>query len=219
MKTLLLMRHAKSSWKDTKLADHERPLNKRGRKDAPVMGQLLVDRELVPQLILSSSALRARQTAEVVAETADYTGEITYLNRLFMAEVEELIAVLRETPDDIERVMLIGHNPGLESLLQTLIGQIVSFPTAVIAHLSLPIDSWAQLSQTTSGELIEIWRPKEVRGEGAHEEEEDKEEEEKNKGKSKAKVKAQEPEKEKEKEKENPKSKDKEKGKAKKKGK
>ncbi len=214
MKTLLLMRHAKSSWKDTELADHERPLNKRGRRDAPMMGQLLVDRELVPQEILSSSALRARQTAEVVAETADFPGEITYLDRLYMAEADEIIAVLRELPDDIERVMVIGHNPGLETLLQILSGRIESLPTAVVAHLSLPIDSWAALSDATSGELVEIWRPKDLREGGeeeAEEEEKAKEKVEKKEPKEKAKGK--------EKEKEKSKEKDKAKGKSKKKDK
>ncbi len=185
MKTLLLMRHAKSSWKDTDVADHERPLNKRGRSDAPRMGQLLCDRELVPQVILSSSAARARQTAEALIKTSGFQGEISYLDRLYLAEADEYISALRELPDTIERVMVIGHNPGLESLLQVLSRRIESLPTAVIAHLVLPISRWSELSAETDGELVEIWRPKDL-----YEEEEEKEEKEKsNKVKSKKKAK------------------------------
>jgi phosphohistidine phosphatase len=194
MKTLLLMRHAKSSWKDTDLPDHERPLNKRGRRDAPMMGELLAERELIPERILSSSALRARQTAELMAETAGYTGNITYLDRLFMAEVDEYINALNDLPDDVDPAMLIGHNPGMETLLQMLSGQIEALPTAVIAHLRLPIESWAELTLNTQGELVEIWRPKELREEQGEKEEKGKEKPHasERKGKEKGKGKGQE---------------------------
>jgi len=163
MKTLLLMRHAKSSWKEKDVPDHERPLNKRGRRDVPLMSKLLVDRELIPQQIISSSALRTRQTAECLAEELEFWGDIVFQDRLYMAEAEEYLGMLRELPDDLEQVMLIGHNPGLETLLQMLSGRIEALPTAVIAHLALPITEWAQLNGETEGEIVEIWRPKEVR--------------------------------------------------------
>ena len=210
MKTLLLMRHAKSSWKDPDIADHDRPINKRGRNDAPLMGSLLVERELVPQRILSSSAARASQTAELVIETigkeVGLDMQVAFLDRLYMAEPPEIYEELRALPDDLERVMIIGHNPGLETLLQMLSSRIESLPTAVIAHLVLPIDSWAQLSSTVTGELIDIWRPKQLREEIEEEEKAEKE-----------KAKAKEKEKEKEKAKDKSKGKDKPKGKAKKK--
>lgn len=194
MKTLLIMRHAKSSWKEKKVADHERPLNKRGRHDAPIMGKMLAEHELSPQRILSSSALRARQTAEVMAESLHFGGDVTSMDQLYMAEPEGYIDALRELPNEVERVMVIGHNPGLEMLLQLLSGQIQSIPTAVIAHLVLPIDHWSELSINTPGELVDIWRPKEI--------ELAKEEKPQAKGKKS---------KEKEKEKEKPKPKKKEK--------
>ena len=165
MKTLLLMRHAKSSWKDKDLPDQERPLNKRGKKDAPIMGHWLKEQKDVPQRILSSSAQRARQTAESVVEASGYKGEVDYLDRLYMAEVDEYLNTLKELPDNLDRIMIIGHNPGLETLLQILSGKIESLPTAVVANLSLPIDHWADLSAETPGELVEIWRPREVRKE------------------------------------------------------
>jgi len=162
MKTILLMRHGKSSWKDSNLSDHDRPLSKRGQNDAPRMGMILCDRELIPQRILSSTALRARQTAEAIVQVSGFQEDVIYLDRLYMAEVEEYITVLRELPDSIERVMIIGHNPGLETLLQLLSGRIESLPTAVIAHLVLPIHHWVELSSDSNGDLVEIWRPKEV---------------------------------------------------------
>ncbi len=126
------------------------------------MGMILCDQELIPQRILSSTALRALQTAESVIQASGFQGEVVHLDRLYMAEADEYIAVLRELPDDIERVMVIGHNPGLETLLQMLSGRIESLPTAVIAHLVLPIQHWTELSAETNGELVDIWRPKEI---------------------------------------------------------
>ena len=142
MKTLLILRHAKSSWKHPELADHERPLNKRGQHDAPHLGTLLVDRATAPPVDFSSTAVRTRQTAEALIETSHYTGKVEYLDTLYMAEPPAYLKALRALPDDLERVLLIGHNPGLEGLVQLLSGQIVALPTAALAHLVLPIQSW-----------------------------------------------------------------------------
>jgi len=163
MKTLLLMRHAKSSWKDSDLPDMERPLNKRGLKDAPTMGRLLYEKELVPQIILSSYAERARQTAETVAEECRYLGEINYLGSFYLAEPGAYLEALLKLPDTTERVMVIGHNPGLEGVLQMLSQQVESLPTAAIAHLALPIKQWIDLNEETEGNLVEIFRPRELK--------------------------------------------------------
>jgi phosphohistidine phosphatase len=162
MKTLLLMRHGKSSWKETKLKDRERPLNKRGRKSVSRMGELLKEAELVPQVIYSSSAIRARQTVEALVTACGFTGEVEYLDSFYMAEPEVYLKRLRKLPDDIERIMLIGHNPGLEALMQILSGRVEALPTASIAYLSLPISSWKDSYVDTKAELIEVWRPKEI---------------------------------------------------------
>lgn len=191
MKTLLIMRHAKSSWKEHKIPDHERPLNKRGRHDAPLMGQLLAEHELEPQRILSSSAVRARETAEVMASSLHFDGDVTYMDQLYMAEPEGYIDALRELPNEVERVMIIGHNPGLEMLMQLLSGQIQAMPTAVIADLALPIDHWSELSINTQGELVDIWRPKEIT-EPKEEKQHTKEKKSKEKEKEKAKPKKKE---------------------------
>lgn len=159
MKTLLILRHAKSSWKHPELADHERPLNKRGKKDAPYVGQVLLDRELVPQRILSSTAVRSRQTAEAVVEACHYAGTVDYLDALYMAEPQAILAALRSLPDEVERVMVIGHNPGLEGMVQMLSGQIIALPTAALAHLFLPVQTWQGLTLETGGELVELYLP------------------------------------------------------------
>jgi len=156
MKTLLLMRNAKSSWKDQKLADIDRPLNKHGEHMASMVGEFLIEKELVPQLIISSSALRARKTAELVAAGAGYTGQIQYLSSLYMAEFATYLGVLSATSDEFERVLVVGHNPGLEALLQILSRRIVALRSASVAFVSLPLRSWRDLNANVEGELIEF---------------------------------------------------------------
>ena len=162
MKNLLLMRHGKSSWKDTSLSDHERPLKKRGRKDTARIAKLLSKKDLVPQFILCSNAKRARQTAKILMDESDFGGDIEYLDSFYMAEPAIFYEKLRLLPD-VESVMIIGHNPGLETLLQLLDGNISSLPTAAVSIISLPVDSWEDIDEDTTGELIEFWRPRELR--------------------------------------------------------
>ena len=157
MKTLLLMRHAKSSWKNKDLPDFERPLTHRGEKDAPEMGKLLKKKNLVPSVIIASPAVRARMTAEAVKKKSGYENEIVYLDQLYQAEVPAIIAALKGQPDDMETVMLIGHNPGLESVLQILTGKIESLPTASIVNIALPIEHWSEISVETKGKLVKTW--------------------------------------------------------------
>ncbi len=166
MKTLLLMRHAKSSWKHPEVKDHERGLNKRGKKDAPRMSKLLVDNELVPQRILTSTAERSRETVAAVIEATGFSGEVSYLDSLYMAEPEIYLELLSLMPDDLERILVIGHNPGLEGLLQILSGRVESLPTAAIAYLSLPIHNWKDIrSHDDPGELIALWTPRDLKEE------------------------------------------------------
>ncbi len=189
MKTLLLMRHAKSSWKDTELSDIDRPLNKRGKKDAPFMGAILAEKELVPQLILSSTAVRARQTAELVTAACNFSGEIRSLDYFYLAEPAAYLRGLAEVPDDLERVMVIGHNPGLEGLLQILSGRIEALPTSTIAYLALPVDSWRDLHEDTEGELLELLIPRQLEEAEVEEKKAKEKGKEKSKGKKKGKVK------------------------------
>jgi phosphohistidine phosphatase len=163
MKTLLLMRHAKSSWKEPELADHERPLNKRGKLNAPRMGRLLREQELTPDLIVSSTARRARQTADAVADLSGYQGELRLEDELYAAPAETCLEVLQALPDDApDCVMLVGHNPGLEELLELLTGDMPALPTGAIAQVALPIERWRDLTADVEGRLLNLWSPKEL---------------------------------------------------------
>jgi phosphohistidine phosphatase len=163
MKTLLLMRHAKSSWKDPDLTDHERPLNKRGKRDAPLMGELLKSEGLVPDVIYCSTAKRARKTIGAVIESTGYTGKIEYMDTLYMAEPYALIDILKSLPRKIDMVMLVGHNPGLEGVLQILSGEIEALQTSAVAQIKLKIKQWDELDGDSPGKLINLWRARELR--------------------------------------------------------
>src|SRR4029453_3692753 len=122
MKTLLLLRHAKASWKDEGLDDHDRPLNKRGKRDAPRMGQLLKNENLLPDFLVAASARRARKTGGDVIQHSGYRGETRSTGELYNAGQDELLALVAGLPVAAKRVLLIGHNPGLEELLEALTG-------------------------------------------------------------------------------------------------
>ncbi len=162
MKTLLVLRHAKSSWDYSHLSDYERPLNKRGQRDASRMGQLLKENDLTPDLIVSSSAERALSTAEAVALACDYEQEIQFTRRFYHADAEEYIEALQKLDDAYERVMVVGHNPGMEHLVAIYAGEWLRMPTAAIAHFHLPITHWRALNEMMEAELLNLWRPKEV---------------------------------------------------------
>lgn len=162
MKTLLLLRHAKSSWKDEELDDHERPLNKRGKRDAPRMGQLLCDEQLLPDLIVSSSAKRTRRTAELIAEAAGYRGETRVLGDAYEAGGARLLELIRNFPEPAARVVLVGHNPGLEELLEQLTGEYRPLSTAALAQLEIPCENWSEINVLTRAELTHIWQPREL---------------------------------------------------------
>jgi len=163
MKTLLLMRHAKSSWKDQKLADHERPLKKRGRKDAANIAKLLKKNDLIPDLIYTSSAIRALETAELIINKTGYEGKLESLDVFYMAEPETYIDRISTTSDKINQLLVVGHNPGLETLVQILGDKIDSMPTGALAIIVLSINSWSELTIRTEGELSRMVKPVELR--------------------------------------------------------
>ena len=162
MKTLLVLRHAKSSWDDAALDDHERPLNKRGRRDAPRMGELVREHGLIPDVVISSDAVRARLTAEAVVEAARYAGAILLDRRLYLAGPADILSLLRTVGEKAETVMIVGHNPGLEELVAQLTGDWQDLPTAALAQIVLPIDRWRDLNLSSRGTLVGHWGPKEL---------------------------------------------------------
>jgi len=162
MKTLLVLRHAKSSWNDPALDDYERPLNDRGLRDAPRMGELVREYGLIPDVVLSSDAVRARLTAEAVADVAGYAGEILLDPRLYLAGPTDILSLLPSVRENAETVMIVGHNPGLEQLVEQLTRKRHDLPTAALAQIDLPIEQWRDLTLSTRGTLMGLWRPKEL---------------------------------------------------------
>ncbi len=164
MKTLLLLRHAKSSWSDDSLPDHERPLNKRGKKTAPMMGRLIKSEGLVPDFILSSTAVRARKTAEAAAKASKYEGPLELRDSLYLATAGEVLVEAQSVQDDrVARLMIVGHNPGMEDLVYMLSARREPFPTAALAVFELEIDLWGKLELGVAARLERLLRPKEHR--------------------------------------------------------
>lgn len=162
MKTLLILRHAKSSWAAPGLADHDRPLNDRGKRDAPRMGQLLLDENLTPDLILSSTAKRARKSAALVAKSCGYSRNVDALADLYLAGPQAYFHALQGVDDGLDRILVVGHNPGMEDLVQELVGEFHRMPTAALAHVELEIDSWVNVSRHVNCRLQNFWCPKEL---------------------------------------------------------
>lgn len=161
MKTLLLCRHAKSSWDDPDLTDFERPLNTRGRRDGRFMGDLLRDRGISPDRILTSPANRAMTTARMIAETLGYPlDRIIVDERIYEAHPGDLIEVAESIDDGVGLAMIFGHNPGLTEVANLLSDTAIgNLPTSGIVCLELPVDSWHELRGRT-GSLAFFEYPK-----------------------------------------------------------
>jgi phosphohistidine phosphatase len=167
MKRLYLLRHAKSSWKDTSLSDHDRPLAARGRGAAKAIARHLRDHDLEPELVLCSTARRARETLDrILPGLGAPTVELEH--DLYAASADALLQRLRRVPDTLASVMLIGHNPGLQDLAldlarpaPTLSELATKFPTAALATLEFRASSWQELDHET-GEIVALVRPRDL---------------------------------------------------------
>jgi phosphohistidine phosphatase len=159
MKTLLLLRHAKASRDDPQLPDHDRPLKERGKEDAKRLGRRLRVANLSPSLIISSTAVRARKTASKVAKQLDYARAIELADRLYLSTPRDHFEVARSLPDSENRVMLVGHNPGLSQFLSNLTDTQVELATSELGQVELQIDHWAELENSGEGRLIRLWQP------------------------------------------------------------
>lgn len=162
-KTLILVRHAKSSWKDTSLNDIQRPLNKRGKRDAPKMGKYLLKSRIVPQAIFSSTGLRALTTARLISvEMGMKPSEINIDEKIYTFNAEELLKVVKSLKDKFDRVMIVGHNPAVTDLVNYLCGsKIDNIPTCGVALLRFPVNSWKKISKN-SAELLSFDYPKKL---------------------------------------------------------
>ncbi len=161
MKTLLLVRHAKSSWDNINLTDIKRPLNKRGKRDAPFMGELLRDHSVMPDLIISSSAERALYTAKILAEKIEYPESKILVNKkIYRAVFRDLFKEIKNLDDSLSTVMIVGHNPELTDFLSSLTNSYVEdIPTAGICMIQLSISSWADIEEGC-GKLVSFEYPK-----------------------------------------------------------
>jgi phosphohistidine phosphatase len=160
MKTLFILRHAKSAWDNLDLSDFDRPLNSRGLDAARFIGELIYERKLEPQIIVSSPAKRAKQTAVLVKEIAEIPKPINFDERIYEASSLSLFNLVREFDDKYDSVLMVGHNPGFEDLVRVLTHQHEVMPTAALAKVNLEIQYWAELS-VNIGTLDFIIRPRE----------------------------------------------------------
>jgi phosphohistidine phosphatase len=161
VKKLFLVRHAKSSWSNPDLDDIERPLNKRGKRDAPFMGKVLNDNHINPDLIISSPAERAFLTAKTIAEQIDYPIEkIQIIDRLYHGGFKDLLVTLKGTKSSINTLMLFGHNPGLTDLSNYISNQhIENIPTTGIVEIDLRVNNWNEIDED-SGTFVDFEFPK-----------------------------------------------------------
>ncbi len=168
MLTLSLFRHAKSSWDDATLDDFDRPLSRRGEKAAPKMGRYIEQNSLTPELVLCSTAKRTRQTIDLAFVELTYKPEIRYEEALYHASIGELLDIVRNIPPSYTRVMLVGHNPGFQSLTLSLINtasssnfvqKIGKFPTAAVAIIRFDLGDWQSIDRQM-GHLYHFMTPK-----------------------------------------------------------
>ncbi len=161
MKSLILVRHAKSSWNDEKLSDRERPLNDRGERDAPEMGKRIVNHGIRPSLIITSPAVRARTTAKIIAQQIGYP--IEFLQRedsLYLASLDDLLDVVAAQDNGFNNLMVVGHNPGLTEFANFLLPGLTSnLPTAGMVSIQIDRDDW-NLHERPKAELIAYDYPK-----------------------------------------------------------
>ncbi len=163
MKTLYLIRHAKSDWSDGSLSDFERGLKKRGHKDLNTISSYLSIQELKPDLIISSLALRAQITADQLGKKIDYEGRIHYMEELYNSRPETIMNVLTLQDDSYETIFVIGHNPELTEFANFLLEDNFSkLPTLGVLAINLNIDSWNDISEKC-GEIDFFIQPKQFK--------------------------------------------------------
>tara|TARA_E500000318_G_scaffold13879_4_gene13499 strand:- start:6623 stop:7141 length:519 start_codon:yes stop_codon:yes gene_type:complete len=169
-KTLLLLRHAKSSWSAPAHSDFERPLNRRGERSAAVIGIMMKQEKIAPDLILCSSARRTLQTRDIIRPYLPRNCPVEETSRIYEAGVREIFSVLSELPENVEKTLLIGHNPGLQQLTLSLCGAVggeelfrvqEKFPTGALATIELAIDTWNDIA-SGKGRLRQFVAPKDL---------------------------------------------------------
>ncbi len=156
MKKLFLVRHAKSSWGNSGVSDRFRDLNKRGKRDAPRMGDRLAARDVAIDRMITSPATRALKTAEIFTSALDFPGdELIIDERLYHADVEEILSIVYETPNYLNQIMLFGHNPGMTDLVNSLcLNYLDNLPTCGIFEFGYKIKNWSQIEDVAPENTI-----------------------------------------------------------------
>lgn len=161
MRELILLRHAKSSWATAGLADHDRPLNKRGRAASDLIGRHCAESELLPDLVRSSDSARTRETVARWADAAGWSGPIEWSPDLYHATPRQLMDAARTAPDAVGRLMLVAHNPGIEELASELAGREIVMPTGTLVLFQSELDSWRDIDHAVFRERL-VWRPRDL---------------------------------------------------------
>ena len=161
MKTVLLLRHAKSSWSNPKLPDFDRTLNERGRAAAKKMGKYMLKHKLRPDLVLISPAVRVRETADLLLKSAELRIELRQDERIYQAGPQRLAEVISTIDEEKKSVLLIGHNPGLEELLLLLTDHDEQMPTASLAKIKIDVKTWSEVI-AEKGILEWLVKPREL---------------------------------------------------------
>ena len=162
MKKLLLLRHGKSSWHNSDLADHERPLTDRGKESASIMGKYLKKENLIPDLIISSTAKRANKTADIVAKKSGYDKKILKSDKLYSGSSEDYTSIIQEIADKNKTILLVGHNPVIEEVIERITAEQRIMKTCSLAHIDLSVDSWKNFDYTKKYKLINLINVKEL---------------------------------------------------------
>ncbi len=157
----MILRHAKAAREDAD-SDKERELTGKGRKAAERMGELAREKDLIPDLVLCSTATRARETFTLFARGANYDGRVEFLDELYLAPAVVYVEAVQRLGGSAQKVMVIGHNPGLEALLDALTGSAEPLATAALAVCELPVEDWGALDGKVQGALKGLFRAKEI---------------------------------------------------------
>lgn len=167
MKKIILLRHAKSSWDNIRLKDHDRPLAKRGEEASALVGKFLKEMKLIPDYIICSTAKRAKMTIELVLKVFDKKIKIDYNPLIYEDDTNDIIELISKTDESINTLMIVGHNPGIELLVEKLTHKLfpyTKFSTAGIAVVELNIDKWKKIKKT-NGKLALFKSPKKIKKE------------------------------------------------------
>lgn len=162
MKILTIVRHAKSSWSDTSLSDAKRPLNRRGKHDAPMMGERILEHGVRPSLIVSSPATRAWSTAKIIAEAINYPREFLHKEKsLYLASLDRILDVVMAQDNGFNNLMIVGHNPGLTDFVNFLIpGLTNNLQTAGVVSVEIEQDDWSLYERPAAKLLVHDWPKK-----------------------------------------------------------